>query len=125
MVAGWFVLGDAPGIGLRAGADAIGALLVTSGLMLGVFAIAGTTRYGWGSPHTLLSGGGAVVLLAAFILRQRTARTPLLPLRVFGRRDVSVANAVQALTVEASGKEAVAVIDALETLLANRFGEDE
>lgn len=29
------------------------------------------------------------------------------------------------ITVEASGKEAVAVIDALETLLANRFGEDE
>jgi phosphocarrier protein len=29
------------------------------------------------------------------------------------------------ITVEANGKEAAAVIDALETLLANRFGEDE
>jgi MFS family permease len=45
VAAGWFVLDDFPGIGLRAGADGIGALLVTSGLMLGVFAIAGTTSY--------------------------------------------------------------------------------
>jgi EmrB/QacA subfamily drug resistance transporter len=102
VAAGWFVLGDAPGAGLRAGADGIGALLVTSGLMLGVFAIAGTTRYGWGTPHTLLSGGGAVVLLAGFVVRQRTARSPLLPLRVFAQRNVSVANAVQALTVAAA-----------------------
>jgi phosphocarrier protein HPr len=29
------------------------------------------------------------------------------------------------ITVEASGKDAGAVVDALETLLANRFGEDE
>jgi MFS family permease len=48
VAAGWFVLGGAPGTGLRAGADGIGAFLVTSGLMLGVYAIAGTTRYGWG-----------------------------------------------------------------------------
>jgi EmrB/QacA subfamily drug resistance transporter len=102
VAAGWLVLDDSPGIGLRAGADSIGALLVTSGLMLGVFAIAGTTRYGWGSPHTLLSGAGAIVLLAGFVVRQRTARTPLLPLRVFRTREVSVANAVQALTVAAA-----------------------
>ena len=29
------------------------------------------------------------------------------------------------ITVEASGKDAAAVVEALETLLANRFGEDE
>jgi phosphocarrier protein HPr len=29
------------------------------------------------------------------------------------------------ITVEASGNDAAAVVDALETLLANRFGEDE
>jgi phosphocarrier protein HPr len=29
------------------------------------------------------------------------------------------------ITVEATGKDAVAVVDALEALLANRFGEDE
>jgi phosphocarrier protein len=29
------------------------------------------------------------------------------------------------ITVEASGKDAAAVVDALDALLANRFGEDE
>jgi len=102
VVSGWFVLDDLPGIGLRAGADAIGAVAVTAGLMLGVYAIAGTARYGWGSPHTLLTAGGAIVLLAGFAMRQRIARTPLLPLRVFRTREVSLANAVQALTVAAA-----------------------
>jgi EmrB/QacA subfamily drug resistance transporter len=100
--AGWYLLDDFAGIGVRAGADAVGAMLVTTGLMLGVYAIAGTTRYGWGSARTLLIAGGAVMLLAGFVARQRRARTPLLPLRVFGVRDVSVANAVQALTVAAA-----------------------
>jgi len=100
--AGWYLLDDFAGIGLRAGADAIGAVLVTAGLMLGVYAIAGTSGYGWGSAHTLLIAGGAVALLAGFVARQRIARTPLLPLRVLGVRDVSVANAVQALTVAAA-----------------------
>jgi Major Facilitator Superfamily len=101
-ISGWYVLAGFPGTGLRGGADAIGAVLVTAGLMLGVYAIAGTTRYGWGSAHTVLSTGGAVMLLAGFVIRQRAARTPLLPLRVFRNREVSAANAVQALTVAAA-----------------------
>jgi hypothetical protein len=39
-IAGWRVLAADEGIGLRAGADVLGALLATSGVMLGVFAIA-------------------------------------------------------------------------------------
>ena len=45
----------------------------------------------------------AAGLLAAFVIRQHLARTPLLPLRIFRSRSVSVANAVQALTVAAFG----------------------
>jgi EmrB/QacA subfamily drug resistance transporter len=101
-VAGAVVLDDMPGIGLRAGADAVGALLVTAGLMTGVYATAGTTRYGWGSARTLAVGGVAVALLAGFTVRQARTRTPLLPLRLFRSREVSAANAVQALTVAAA-----------------------
>ncbi|HEY6786497.1 MAG TPA: MFS transporter [Trebonia sp.] len=101
-LAGLRVLSGEPGSGLRAGADALGAVLVTAGLMLLVYAIAGTTRYGWSSSRTLLLFGGAIALLAGFVARQATARTPLLPLRVFRSRPVSVANAVQALSVAAA-----------------------
>jgi EmrB/QacA subfamily drug resistance transporter len=101
-VAGWRLLADERGMGLKAGADAAGAVLVTVGLMLGVYAIIETTRYGWGSTRTAGTAAAAAVLLAAFLVRQHVARTPLLPLRIFRSRNVSGANAVQALTVAAA-----------------------
>jgi EmrB/QacA subfamily drug resistance transporter len=102
VVAGWLLLTGERGIGLRAGADAAGAVLVTAGLMLGVYAIIETSSYGWGSVRTLGPAAVAVGLLAAFFVRQHLARTPLLPLRIFRSRNVSGANAVQALTVAAA-----------------------
>jgi EmrB/QacA subfamily drug resistance transporter len=102
IVAGWFLLQDEPGLGFKAGADAVGAVLVTTGLMAGVYGIVETARYGWASPRTLGTFAAAVILLAAFGIRQQHARTPLLPLRIFRSRNVSGANAVQALTVAAA-----------------------
>jgi EmrB/QacA subfamily drug resistance transporter len=105
IAAGWLLLAGERGMGLRApsgGADAAGAVLVTGGLMAAVYAIVQTTGYGWGSARTLGVAAIAVVLLAAFAVRQHLARTPLLPLRIFRSRDVSGANAVQALTVAAA-----------------------
>jgi EmrB/QacA subfamily drug resistance transporter len=93
------VIGPDRGIGLRAGADAVGAVLVTAGLMLGVDTVVETTKYGWASGRTLASGAGAVALLAGFVWRQAVAARPLLPLRVFRSRDVAAANVVQALMV--------------------------
>ena len=90
------------GTGLRSGADWLGASLATAGLMLGVYAIAGTTRYGWGSARTLLAAALAVALLAAFVTRQATARMPLLPLRIFSGRNVTGANLAQLLVIAAA-----------------------
>ncbi|MEU0565473.1 MFS transporter [Nonomuraea sp. NPDC005983] len=89
------------GLGLASGADAIGALLVTAGLMLGIYTVVKVEEYGWTSPHTLGLGALAVVLLAAFLARQATAPTPLMPLRILRSRNVSGANLVQILMVAA------------------------
>src|SRR5256714_6823233 len=62
------------GIGFGQGADILGAVLVTAGLMLGVYAIVQSSAYGLASTHTLGFGGAAVILLAAFIVRQAPAR---------------------------------------------------
>src|SRR5712692_2286165 len=51
------------GIGLDQGADILGALLVTAGLMLGVYAIVASAQYGLVSTHTLGFCGVAVILL--------------------------------------------------------------
>ncbi|GAA1968513.1 MFS transporter [Kitasatospora viridis] len=89
------------GQGLREGADALGAVLVTAGLMLGVYTIVGTGSHGWGSAHTLGFGAAALVLLAGFLLRQARAARPLLPLRLFRSRATSGANLVQLLMIAA------------------------
>ena len=96
------VLDADSGTGLRNGADWLGALLVTAGLMLGVYAIVGTSQYGWGSARTLGEAAVAVALLAAFVTRQATARTPLLPLRLLSARELAGANLAQLLVIAAA-----------------------
>ncbi|MFI2607190.1 DHA2 family efflux MFS transporter permease subunit [Kitasatospora sp. NPDC018619] len=95
------VLESDRGPGLRAGADVLGAVLVTAALMLGIYAIVGTGGHGWASARTLGLGALSLALLAGFLLRQARAAHPLLPLRMFRSRNVSGANAVQVLMVSA------------------------
>jgi EmrB/QacA subfamily drug resistance transporter len=85
------------GIGIKQGVDVLGAVLVTVALMLGVYAIVQSSDYGLTSFRTLGVGALAVGLLAAFLVRQARARNPILPLRIFASRKLSVANIVQAL----------------------------
>jgi EmrB/QacA subfamily drug resistance transporter len=87
------------GIGLGEGADALGAVLITSSLMLGVYTIVRTTDFGWGSLHTIGFGAAAIALLVAFVVREQRTRNPLLPLRIFRSRNLSGANAVLMLMV--------------------------
>lgn len=89
------------GIGLSAGADLAGALLVTSGLMLGIYTVVKVEQHGWASAHTLGLGAVSLVLLAGFTARQATAATPLMPLRILRSRNVSGAYVVQLLTLSA------------------------
>lgn len=85
------------GMGLGEGADVVGAALVTVALMLGVYAIVQSDTEGLGSPRTLGLGALAVSLLVAFVVRQATARNPILPLRIFRSRTVTGANIAQAV----------------------------
>jgi EmrB/QacA subfamily drug resistance transporter len=87
------------GIGLRRGADVLGAVLVTAALMLGVYTILEAGDYGWASLHTLGLGAVSLVLLAAFLVRQARTTTPLVPLRIVRSRNVSGANVIQMLMV--------------------------
>jgi EmrB/QacA subfamily drug resistance transporter len=87
------------GIGLEKGADVPGAVLLTAGLMLGVYSILEVAEQGWGSAQTLILGGVSTTLVAAFVLRQARIENPLMPLRLFRSRNVAGANVVQALLV--------------------------
>lgn len=87
--------------GARGGADLLGALLVTSGLMTGIYAVVKIEAYGAASAHTLGFGALALALLAGFLVRQATAAQPLMPLRILRSRAVAGANLVQMLMVAA------------------------
>src|SRR4051812_608583 len=88
------------GIGLGDGADVPGAVLITSSLMLGVYTIVKPAAdYGWGSGRALGLGAVSLALLVAFVLREARTANPLIPLRIFRSRNVSGANAIQALSV--------------------------
>ena len=97
MRSGWSRTGQ--GIGLQEGADVPGAVLLTSGLMLGVYTLLEAGEQGWGSAQTLVLGGVSVALLAAFFARQARIANPLMPLRLFRSRNVAGANLVMALLV--------------------------
>jgi EmrB/QacA subfamily drug resistance transporter len=85
-----------------AGADALGAVLATAGLMTGIDAIVETARYGWVSAHTLGFAAAAAGLLTGFAVRQAKAAAPLLPLRIFAARNVTGANLAQVLVIAAA-----------------------
>ncbi|SDI46580.1 drug resistance transporter, EmrB/QacA subfamily [Actinokineospora alba] len=95
------VLPGGRGAGLAAGADVLGATLVTSGLMLGIYTVVKIEEYGLSAAHTLGFGALSLALLAGFVVRQATAKTPLMPLRIFRSRIVTGANVVQILTLAA------------------------
>jgi EmrB/QacA subfamily drug resistance transporter len=90
---------DREGIGLDEGADVPGALLLTGGLMLGVYTLLGVGARGWGATGTVVLGAVSIALLAGFVGRQARIPAPLLPLRLFRSRNVSGANAIMALMV--------------------------
>lgn len=85
------------GLGLRKGADVLGAVLVTVGLSLGVYTIVQTAEPSATLVRTLVLAAVSVALLAAFVLRQARIRNPLLSLHIFRKRRLTVSNAIVVL----------------------------
>jgi EmrB/QacA subfamily drug resistance transporter len=77
--------------------DFAGAIAVTASLMLAVYAIVNGNQNGWGSGQTLGMLGGAVLLLAAFLVIESRVSSPLMPLGLFKLRNVATANIVGVL----------------------------
>jgi len=88
------------GIGFGGGADVLGAVLITTSLIVGVYTIVGpAAAHGWGASRTLSLGAAALALVVAFVVREATTRNPLVPLWIFRSRNVSGANVIQVLTI--------------------------
>ncbi|MFD4830541.1 MFS transporter [Streptomyces sp. SID4919] len=67
----------------RGSVDVLGAVAVTAGLALAVFAVVRAPEVGWGATATVLELIGAALLLIVFFVIQRSVREPLMPLSVW------------------------------------------
>jgi EmrB/QacA subfamily drug resistance transporter len=74
--------------------DLPGAVTVTAGLSLLVYAIVDAVNVGWTSSSTLLKIGGAVILLVAFLFIEARQRHPLMPFSIFRLRTLRGADIV-------------------------------
>jgi EmrB/QacA subfamily drug resistance transporter len=74
--------------------DAAGAVTVTGGLALFVYAISKAPADGWGSAKTILLLIAAAVILACFLAIELRGRAPLMPFGIFRNRSLSAANVV-------------------------------
>lgn len=77
--------------------DWLGAATITAALVVAVYAIVTTEPGQWASAQTLLLLGLAVLLLVVFLVIQAMRREPLLPLRIFGARNLALGNVLMAL----------------------------
>ena len=87
------------GIGLAGGVDVLGSILITLATMAGAFAIVKSSEYGLTSARTLGVGGGALVLLGAFLTLEGRLANPIMPLRVLRLRMLMGSSLVRGLLV--------------------------
>src|SRR6185437_7264806 len=74
--------------------DAMGAITVTSSLLLAVYAIVNGNQVGWLSMQTVTLLSLAIVLLAIFIWTESRVKAPLMPLSLFKSRTITIANII-------------------------------
>jgi EmrB/QacA subfamily drug resistance transporter len=74
--------------------DPFGAITVTGGLLLLVYAFSEAPQVGWGATRTIAELAVSVALLAAFLVIETRVEAPLMPLSIFRLKTLAGANAV-------------------------------
>jgi EmrB/QacA subfamily drug resistance transporter len=74
--------------------DIAGAVTVTAGLALLVYAVVDAVNVGWGATRTIVCLAAAVLLLVTFVAIERRHHDPLMPFSIFRLRTLRGANVV-------------------------------
>jgi EmrB/QacA subfamily drug resistance transporter len=74
--------------------DVAGAFTITAALVLLVYAVVEAPDTGWGDPRTLGPLAVSAILVAVFARIERRSPAPLVPLRIFGSRNLVGGNLV-------------------------------
>jgi EmrB/QacA subfamily drug resistance transporter len=79
--------------------DAIGAGLITSGMLLLVYVLVNAPSVGWGTARTLGEFAGALVLVVLFLFNEHRHSNPLVPLSLFKIKGLGAADVTQILAM--------------------------
>src|ERR671931_653550 len=79
--------------------DSLGALLVTGGMLLLVYALVKAPSDGWSSTRTIAELAGAAALLVLFLVNEPRSPNPLAPLSIFRINGLGAANATQVIAI--------------------------
>ncbi len=79
--------------------DALGAVLVTGGMLLLVYALVKAPDVGWGATRTIAGLAVAGLTLLAFVANELRVANPLVPLSILRVKGVAVADATQMVAV--------------------------
>ncbi len=98
---GAFILlqGERVRAGRLANFDALGAFLVTGGMLLLVYTLVKAPDVGWGAGRTVAGLAGSAVLLAGFLFNELRVRNPLVPLSILKVKGVAAADATQLVAI--------------------------
>jgi MFS family permease len=72
--------------------DVPGAISITGGLMLLVYAMTRAVQHGWGATSTIALLAASAALMATFVAIELHSQAPLLPMRLFRSRTLSGSN---------------------------------
>jgi EmrB/QacA subfamily drug resistance transporter len=79
--------------------DALGAVLVTGGMLLLVYAIVKAPDVGWGATRTIAGLAVAGLMLVAFVVNEARVANPLVPMSILRVKGVAIADATQMVAV--------------------------
>ena len=79
--------------------DTVGAILVTAGMLLLVYALVRAPDVGWGTARTIGELAGAAALLVAFVANEQRHRNPLFPLSIFRIKGLAAADVTQVIAM--------------------------
>jgi EmrB/QacA subfamily drug resistance transporter len=83
--------------------DLLGAILVTSGMLLLVYALVKASTVGWGNSRTIGEIAIALLLLGAFVINELRHRNPLAPLSIFRINGLGFSDLTQLIAIAGFG----------------------
>ncbi|HKD95647.1 MAG TPA: MFS transporter [Gaiellaceae bacterium] len=79
--------------------DALGAVLVTGGMLLLIFTLVKAPSVGWGTTRTIAGLAVTGLLLVGFLINERRNANPLVPLSIFRIKGLAAADATQVIAM--------------------------